>query len=60
MIQPVEYYTRQNNAVDIYQDYFEDEEEVEGSQETPSAKTINVFRQDEVAAVTFEVFLVSS
>uniref|UniRef100_A0A674PMN7 Dynein, axonemal, intermediate chain 2b n=2 Tax=Takifugu rubripes TaxID=31033 RepID=A0A674PMN7_TAKRU len=41
---PVEYYTRQNNTVNIYQDYFEDEEEVEGSQETPSAKTINVFR----------------
>lgn len=44
VIQPVEYYTRQNNTVNIYQDYFEDEEEVEGSQETPSAKTINVFR----------------
>jgi len=35
---------RQNNAVDIYQDYLKDEEEVEEHQEPPSAKTINVFR----------------
>ncbi|XP_034400408.1 dynein intermediate chain 3, ciliary [Cyclopterus lumpus] len=35
---------RQNNAVDIYQEYLKDEEEVEELQEPPSAKTINVFR----------------
>lgn len=40
----MEHCIRQNNAVDIYQLYFEDEEEVEESQESPSAKTINVFR----------------
>ncbi|XP_053303326.1 dynein axonemal intermediate chain 2 [Pleuronectes platessa] len=40
----MEHCIRQNNAVDIYQEYLEDEEEVEGSQESPSAKTINVFR----------------
>ncbi|XP_022603131.1 dynein intermediate chain 2, axonemal [Seriola dumerili] len=40
----MEHCNRQNNAVDIYQTYFEDEEEVEESLEPPSAKTINVFR----------------
>lgn len=40
----MEHCIRQNNAVDIYQEYFEDEEEMEESQEPPSAKTINVFR----------------
>ncbi|TDG95893.1 hypothetical protein EPR50_G00244200 [Perca flavescens] len=40
----MEHCIRQNNAVDIYQEYFEDEDEVEESQEPPSAKTINVFR----------------
>uniref|UniRef100_A0A8D3AXA6 Dynein intermediate chain 2 axonemal n=1 Tax=Scophthalmus maximus TaxID=52904 RepID=A0A8D3AXA6_SCOMX len=34
----------QNNAVDIYQEYLEEEEEVEENQELPFAKTINVFR----------------
>ncbi|KAM9794479.1 dynein axonemal intermediate chain 2 [Syngnathus typhle] len=34
----------QNTAVDIYQKYFEDEEPRDQSQEPPSAKTINVFR----------------
>lgn len=60
MIQPVEYYTRQNNTVNIYQDYFEDEEDVDGTQETPSAKTINVFRSEDAVAVTFEWFLLCS
>ncbi|XP_041867914.1 dynein intermediate chain 2, axonemal isoform X2 [Melanotaenia boesemani] len=40
----MEHCIKQNNAIDIYQQYFDDEEEVEESQETPSAKTINVFR----------------
>ncbi|XP_028284097.1 dynein intermediate chain 2, axonemal, partial [Parambassis ranga] len=41
----MEHYIRQNNAVDIYQEYFEEEEEeVDESQEPPSAKTINIFR----------------
>ncbi|XP_034439463.1 dynein intermediate chain 2, axonemal-like [Hippoglossus hippoglossus] len=40
----MEHCIRQNNAVDIYQEYLEDEEEEEGIQEPPSAKTINVFR----------------
>ncbi|XP_054614030.1 dynein axonemal intermediate chain 2-like isoform X1 [Dunckerocampus dactyliophorus] len=34
----------QNNAVDIYQKYFENEELQDEIQEPPSAKTINVFR----------------
>nr|XP_019951049.1 PREDICTED: dynein intermediate chain 2, axonemal [Paralichthys olivaceus] len=40
----MEHYIRQNNAVDIYEEYLEEEMEVEGVQEPPSAKTINVFR----------------
>lgn len=40
----MEHYARQNNTVNIYQDYFEDEEEADGSQETPSARTIKVLR----------------
>ncbi|XP_053285703.1 dynein axonemal intermediate chain 2 [Pleuronectes platessa] len=40
----MEHCIRQNNAVDIYQEYLEDEEEEEEIQEPPSAKTINVFR----------------
>ncbi|CAJ1054150.1 dynein intermediate chain 2%2C axonemal isoform X1 [Xyrichtys novacula] len=39
----MEHCIRQNNAVDIYREYFEDEDEVEENQEPPSAKTINVF-----------------
>uniref|UniRef100_A0AAQ4RIS7 Dynein, axonemal, intermediate chain 2b n=1 Tax=Gasterosteus aculeatus aculeatus TaxID=481459 RepID=A0AAQ4RIS7_GASAC len=40
----MEHCIRQNNAVDIYQDCFEDGEMPEEHQEPPSAKTINVFR----------------
>ncbi|XP_071383771.1 dynein axonemal intermediate chain 2-like [Centroberyx affinis] len=40
----MEHCIKQNNAIDIYQEYFEDEEVVEEAQEQPSAKTINVFR----------------
>ncbi|XP_046888484.1 dynein axonemal intermediate chain 2 [Hypomesus transpacificus] len=40
----MEHCIKQNNAIDIYQEYFEDEEVVEDSEEQPSAKTINVFR----------------
>ena len=32
------------NAIDIYQEYFDDEDAVEVTDEAPSAKTINVFR----------------
>lgn len=42
--QVTEHCIRQNNAIDIYQGYFEDQDEVEEIQEPPSAKTINVFR----------------
>ncbi|KAM6974951.1 LOW QUALITY PROTEIN: dynein axonemal intermediate chain 2-like [Tautogolabrus adspersus] len=42
--QVMEHCIRQNNAVDIYQEYFEEDEEEEENQEAPSAKTINVFR----------------
>lgn len=39
----MEHTIRQNNAIDIYEEYFEDIE-VDTVDETPSAKTINVFR----------------
>lgn len=45
--QLLEAFTCQNNALDIYQDYFEEEEkeeEEEGAPAAPSAKTIAVFR----------------
>ncbi|XP_021096643.1 dynein intermediate chain 2, axonemal isoform X3 [Heterocephalus glaber] len=40
----MEHCIKQNNAIDIYQEYFNDEEEVEVTDEASSAKTINVFR----------------
>nr|XP_023418649.1 dynein intermediate chain 2, axonemal isoform X3 [Cavia porcellus] len=40
----MEHCIKQNNAIDIYQEYFDDEEEVEVTEEASSAKTINVFR----------------
>uniref|UniRef100_A0A8C9SCC7 Dynein axonemal intermediate chain 2 n=1 Tax=Scleropages formosus TaxID=113540 RepID=A0A8C9SCC7_SCLFO len=45
----MEHSIKQNNAIDIYQEYFEeedeeDEEEVTDAKEQPAAKTINVFR----------------
>lgn len=39
----MEHTIRLNNAIDIYEEYFEDIE-VDTVDETPSAKTINVFR----------------
>ena len=39
----MEHTIRQNNAIDIYEEYFEDIE-VDVVDEAPSAKTINVFR----------------
>ncbi|XP_019506486.1 PREDICTED: dynein intermediate chain 2, axonemal [Hipposideros armiger] len=41
----MEHCIKQNNAIDIYQEYFDDEEAVEVTEEAPSAKTINVFRR---------------
>uniref|UniRef100_UPI003AAB5D2A dynein axonemal intermediate chain 2-like n=1 Tax=Centroberyx gerrardi TaxID=166262 RepID=UPI003AAB5D2A len=38
------YSMEQNNAIDIYKQYFEDEEAVEAAPDQPSARTINVFR----------------
>lgn len=40
----MEHCIKQNNAIDIYQEYFDEEVEVEVMDEAPSAKTINVFR----------------
>ncbi|PAA61501.1 hypothetical protein BOX15_Mlig008431g2, partial [Macrostomum lignano] len=39
----MEHCIKQNNAIDIYQDYFSDVE-IQASEEPPSAKTINVFK----------------
>ncbi|XP_009870687.1 PREDICTED: dynein intermediate chain 2, axonemal, partial [Apaloderma vittatum] len=35
---------RQNNAIDIYEEYFEEEEVAEAEDEPPSAKAVNVIR----------------
>nr|XP_017499480.2 dynein intermediate chain 2, axonemal isoform X2 [Manis javanica] len=40
----MEHCIKQNNAIDIYQRYFDDEDTVEVMEEAPSAKTIKVFR----------------
>ncbi|KAM9597379.1 dynein axonemal intermediate chain 2 [Trichechus inunguis] len=40
----MEHCIKQNNAIDIYEEYFDDEDPVEVTDEAPSAKTINVFR----------------
>ncbi|MEQ2189096.1 Dynein intermediate chain 2, axonemal [Goodea atripinnis] len=40
----MEHCIKQNNAIDIYQQYFEEYEELEESSELPSAKTINILR----------------
>lgn len=42
--QLMEHCIKQNNAIDIYEEYFDGEEVVEEAEEQPSAKTINVFR----------------
>ena len=39
----MEHCIKQNNSIDIYEDYYDDAE-AGGVDETPSAKTINVFR----------------
>lgn len=39
----MEHCIKQNNAIDIYQDYYDDVK-IETVEEPPSAKTINVFR----------------
>ena len=41
--QAMEHCIRQNNAIDIYEEYFVDID-VDAVDEPPSAKTINVFR----------------
>ena len=43
-LQLMEHCIKQNNAIDIYEEYFEDQDLVEDMQECPSAKTINLFR----------------
>ncbi|NWQ58841.1 DNAI2 protein, partial [Neopipo cinnamomea] len=40
----MEHCIRQNNAIDIYEEYFAEDEEEEGEEEPPSAKTIGVLR----------------
>uniref|UniRef100_W5N5C3 Dynein axonemal intermediate chain 2 n=1 Tax=Lepisosteus oculatus TaxID=7918 RepID=W5N5C3_LEPOC len=40
----MEHCIKQNNAIDIYEEYYEEEEILEETEEQPSAKTINVFR----------------
>eukprot|EP01006_Ploeotia_vitrea_P024733 TRINITY_DN57536_c0_g1_i1.p1 TRINITY_DN57536_c0_g1~~TRINITY_DN57536_c0_g1_i1.p1 ORF type:complete len:596 (-),score=63.12 TRINITY_DN57536_c0_g1_i1:221-2008(-) len=42
LVEPAERYIKQNNAIDIYESYFE-EETIDHSSEPPSARTITVF-----------------
>uniref|UniRef100_K7FRI5 Dynein axonemal intermediate chain 2 n=1 Tax=Pelodiscus sinensis TaxID=13735 RepID=K7FRI5_PELSI len=44
----MEHCIKQNNAIDIYEEYFEDEETADIADEPPSAKTITVFRDPNV------------
>jgi dynein intermediate chain 2 len=39
----MEHCIKQNNSIDIYEEYFDDQE-MDMTDEPPSAKTINVFR----------------
>ncbi len=40
----MEHYLRQNNAIDIYEEYFSNKETTKITSEPPSAKTLSVFR----------------
>jgi len=42
----MEHCVKQNNAIDIYEEYFREEEADEFEDEAPSAKTINVIRSN--------------
>lgn len=42
----------QNNGVDIYQEFFSEEPEVEESLEAPTANTVSVLRYDEAPGPT--------
>uniref|UniRef100_A0A674JT24 Dynein axonemal intermediate chain 2 n=1 Tax=Terrapene triunguis TaxID=2587831 RepID=A0A674JT24_9SAUR len=44
----MEHCIKQNNAINIYEEYFDDEETADIADEPPSAKTINVFRDPNV------------
>ncbi|XP_030317971.1 dynein intermediate chain 2, axonemal [Calypte anna] len=44
----MEHYVRQNNTINIYEEYFEEEEMVELEDESPCAKTINILRDPNV------------
>ncbi|XP_032562948.1 dynein intermediate chain 2, axonemal isoform X2 [Chiroxiphia lanceolata] len=44
----MEHCIRQNNAIDIYEEYFADDEEEEGFEDPPSAKTISAFSASKV------------
>ncbi|XP_071881657.1 dynein axonemal intermediate chain 2 isoform X3 [Anas platyrhynchos] len=48
----MEHCVRQNNAIDIYKEYFGEEEEAEMEDEAPSAKTINVIRDPNITKRT--------
>uniref|UniRef100_A0A8B9G4E8 Dynein axonemal intermediate chain 2 n=1 Tax=Amazona collaria TaxID=241587 RepID=A0A8B9G4E8_9PSIT len=47
-----EHCIKQNNAIDIYEEYFEEEEMIEVEMEPPSAKTINAIRDPNAAKRT--------
>lgn len=43
MLQKMEHYIKQNNVIDIYEEYFADRSDSFGD-EPPAAKTINILR----------------
>lgn len=43
-LQGMEHYLRQNNAIDIYEEYFSNYKSTKVTSDPPSAKTISVFR----------------
>lgn len=48
----MEHYLRQNNAIDIYEDYFTNFKSTSVSSDPPSAKTISIFRDPSEAKRT--------
>lgn len=48
----MEFSIRQNNAIDKYEQYFEEEEEEEENHDVPYAKTVTVLRYSRQPALT--------
>lgn len=44
LLQEMEHFLKQNNAIDIYEEYFADSSSAKVTDEPPSAKTLSIFR----------------